>query len=696
MTTSRTYDPELEGFIKRVEERDRARRQKQSSRSPPPTNTKPVSLRINKTEDLNKNSYDVDNESLMYSNENLAYKSAYNYEKMFSPKRSHYSLEDLDLERSPVSKSKSRSNRSEKSLSKTFEVSEEDYYLLQQLKSGDALPAIKRTIETKPVSLPTRGQPREYRNTQGYNTYVVEESDSDDMPPSLPPRRAKQQVDTSPLKDNKSNRSPLSINRDITKLQADGNIKQTIKVKEAFISNESPLTPVRSKAEPTTLTKKSKGHELPPKAYTEAIIKDSKPKLTPDLKDIPTPGKSNLQVGDSKPTGKPVTFLNSLENNKLTESNPNTHSTITPFKIESSHINYLDSNHLKKNSPSLIPSRTTKPSYSPASSPTKIPRSDSFINSALKSMEPLPEQSKVLKKPLLPKKPKGLQQTRKLFNNSHDDGDEEKKEEIPLKEEFNNLKLKSVEKSKPKVPYKDEKLSIPKLREVKTMSVLDDKIKDKRSTDDISSSSAVLQSRTKKNIPPVVPKRKPSLPEALKKMEMLNKAKLDEGDKTTEKSKLEEIPEALRRHQNLQNKKREKPPVPQRKTSLPEALKKAKLLNKRMQAPVVKEDDDKSITDEIDVAKYPDEEDAASKQEPLTLNNKLEQVLMNQKLRSNYNNTSSGDNYTRFGTRGLNHASTAPESTTTHDGLNTQAKTLTHLNKKRARGPKRKPPTHVS
>lgn len=64
--------------------------------------------------------------------DNLAYRSAYNYEMTFSPKKTHYSLSELNLERITP-----RPDLEEVPLKrKKFLISEEDYLLLQKLKAS--------------------------------------------------------------------------------------------------------------------------------------------------------------------------------------------------------------------------------------------------------------------------------------------------------------------------------------------------------------------------------------------------------------------------------------------------------------------------------------------------------------------------------------------------------------------------------
>ncbi|XDT41098.1 Hypothetical protein J6898_02611 [Nakaseomyces glabratus] len=168
----------------------------------------------------------------------------------------------------------------------------------------------------------------------------------------------------------------------------------------------------------------------------------------------------------------------------------------------------------------------------------------------------------------------------------------------------------------------------------------------------------VLNKRT----PPPVSKRKPSIPEALLKAQNLSKNTENKKSVAQSKESIDMLPKL--------NKKG--PPVPQRKVSMPEALKKLESMK------------NKNSTTE-NVQKDNGEESEISDSEPESINNKLESVLKRA-------NTSG-----QIGSKHIGHI--PPRAATTGDLLSKKephtTQSLSHPNKSRSRGPKRKLPTKI-
>lgn len=150
-------DPELANFLSKVEDLDSKRYNNVSTLK---STREPLSPVRSHTSG-NCRRADIMTGKNIEDRESLAYRSAYNYEMTFSPKKTHYSLNELDLERvTPTQNSKKSACRNEKK----FVISEEDYLLLQKLKGSQSrndfgfdktLPSSERGHRT-----PSRGQPR--------------------------------------------------------------------------------------------------------------------------------------------------------------------------------------------------------------------------------------------------------------------------------------------------------------------------------------------------------------------------------------------------------------------------------------------------------------------------------------------------------------------------------------------------------
>lgn len=496
--------PETESFLKRVEEYDLQRRS--ASKWKPPLKEKPERLKGSFHEEslerarrllegesprelerlrVARNTFDTPSSE-------LAYKSAYNYEKSFSPPRKDHSLADLNLEPSR------RSGR-------TFIVSEEDFLLLQRLKQSDVA-----LLDREPATRrhPSRGRPRDEETTAPLFPVrptlrdKLQISDDEAEAPSLPARKYREKIENS---------------------------KETTKAER--LAKEPPVPPPKRKdARPEQNHNTTSSPPVP--KHREAI----------DHKDLPKT-KQQLSVANVASS----TFVDSLERNKLTViSQAN-----TPRKRERSPIprlDFVDSVHL---SPKL--ESTPQPTTPKVSLP--VLESDSFIKSALKTSGSSPRSvNKTQGRPALPKKPIRLQGDKRA-EDGHDN-----EEESAIK----NAKLKAVEKPKPKVPVKKDTLVIPKLRPVAVHT--------RKSTD-----SQLAQLASPKSLKKVqvssVEKREIAPPEALIKMNQLNRS----PSPSRLQDKHNETTEAIAKLGRLR-KLKDAPPVPKRNISLPEALKKAEIL----------------------------------------------------------------------------------------------------------------------
>ncbi|QLQ78626.1 hypothetical protein HG537_0A08740 [Torulaspora globosa] len=484
---------ETESFLKRVEEYDLQRRS--GSKLKPPLKQKPERLRGSLDEEsLERARRLLEGESLgklgrMWddggtfdgSSSELAYKSAYNYEKSFSPPRKDHSLAELGLE--PSSLGSGRSGR-------TFVVSEEDFLLLQRLKSSKQSDIAVLDREPIKKHYPSRGRPRTPSRPALRDKLQI--SDDEAEGPSLPARKYREKIENSP-----------------------------------------PLKETRNAATPVPPPKRNVAPPPVPPKYRGTIGNKDSPKT---------------QQHQSMDSVKSSTFVDSLERNKLTVI-----SQVSSFsKRERSpipRIDFVDSVHLSpklENVPQPTPSKVNLPVF----------ESDSFINSALKTTGSSPTRSvnKTQSKPSLPKKPIKLQNIGdKKVEDRHDNG------------EIKNAKLKAVPKPKPKVPIKKDTLVIPKLRPVAVQT--------KNSTD-----SELAQSTSPKALKKVevsnIKKRESAPPEALIKMNQLNRSTSPNRPQSKHNETTTEALVKLGRLRKL----KDAPPVPKRNISLPEALKKAEML----------------------------------------------------------------------------------------------------------------------
>ncbi|CAI7408875.1 BEM_collapsed_G0059580.mRNA.1.CDS.1 [Saccharomyces cerevisiae] len=496
-------DPELVNFLSKVEDLN----SKRYSNIP---SSKPAGEALSPVRNHNSGEYrraDMMTGKNVEGCDNLAYRSAYNYEMTFSPKKTHYSLSELNLERiTPSPDLEGSASQKEKK----FLISEEDYLLLQKLKASQTyndsnadknLPSFE-----KGPRMPSRGRPRPREKEIITIQYDFELPGRADIPSSS----------------SSSSPPPLPTRRDHIKI-TDGN-------------EEKPLLPTR-------------------------------------------PNKAE----------------------------------VTESPSSSSHIDYLDSIQLKPTT--LSPTMKNKPKPTPPSPPAKrIPRSESFINLLC------------------------LKNLKKLRNA--------------------NL---AAHKTKPSIPPKKVELNIvlPELRPVET-SPTKQNFENSIDLPKLRSSNRNIKKEEEDSIQNLkkTKQQKPAIPQ--KKSFLTNNSKnttLKNGDDI---NKLNDEIEALSLRNNL---KKRPPTAPQRKISLPEALRKVELMKKSKTEPVLESSNE------------------------LSINAKLDAIIASRNLRaSNTLPELSGVN---------TNIATSDKYTTSRDETVKETKPLVHPNKNRTRGPRRKLPTRV-
>ncbi|QHS76879.1 Bsp1p [Saccharomyces paradoxus] len=570
-------DPELVNFLSKVEDLDSKRYNNVSTSKPTREPLSPVKSH-NPRECREADIITGEN---IEDRDNLAYRSAYNYEMTFSPKKTHYSLNELDLERiTPKPDSKNRASRNEKK----FVISEEDYLLLQKLKASQSCSDFNSnqnlpSFEEGP-RMPSRGRPRQREKeiiSIRYDFELPERADTPSTSSSPPP--------------------PLPTRRNHARINEDA-------------AEEKPLLPTRP-------TKAGVTEPPPSRSKKPEVVVPERVKPAP-----PVPRST-----------KPASFLSSLEDNKLTKAKSHNSEVETPKKtIKNSHIDYLDSIQLKPTT--LSPTIKNKSKPAPPSPPAKrIPRSESFIKSMLNS------NLTTTSKPSLPEKPQ------KLWNA--------------------NL---AAQKSKPSIPPKrvELKVVLPELRPVET-SPTKQKFEHSIDLPKLRSSSRNIKKKEKDNIPegikgiqnlkktkqekPIIPQKKPFLTDSSKDTTIKNDNDVNKSDNELE---------ALSLRNNL---KKRPPKAPQRKISMPEALRKVELMKKSKTEPVLEPSNE------------------------LSINAKLDAIIASRNLRAS-------NTLPEFNNINTNTA-TFDESAISRVGTTKETKPLVHPNKNRARGPRRKPPTRL-
>ncbi|CAI4055281.1 hypothetical protein SUVZ_16G4390 [Saccharomyces uvarum] len=575
-------DPELVNFLSKVEDLDSKRYNSSSitnsGKQPlsPVKNESPAYRSVRRA-----NTTASENEERRNRSPNLAYRSAYNYEMTFSPKKTHYLLKELDLERATPN---SNLDGTRPQNAKGFVISEDDYLLLQKMKASQSpndcscskpSPSFKRDHR-----VPSRGRPRDEEIVSVQYDFDFQEtarlpassSSSSPTPPPMPTRRSRVQV---------------------------------------IEDEEKPMLPTRP-------------------AKVEAVERPLRRITKPELP-VPEPVKPKPPVSRST---KPTSFLNSLQDNKLTMANSHGSEVETPTKIvKNSHIDYLDSIQLKP--ATLSPTIKSKPKPTPPSPPAKrLPRSESFINSALNS------NLKATSNPSLPEKPQELRNAKLNAQRA--------KPSIPPKKVELNLvlpDLRPVETSSTKQKF-EHSIDLPKLRSSSRNGK-------KQEEDSIPEAIKSIQNLKKtKHEKPVIPQKKSFLANGLKPTSVKT------GDDVS-KLKINE-PEALSLRNNL---KKSPPKAPERKISMPEALRRIELMKKSKTEPA------------LEPAKE------------LSINARLDAIIASKNLRS-------ANTVPEFNSVKTN-AKTSNDVSVSKGDVAKATKPLVHFNKNRTRGPRRKPPTHV-
>ena len=845
-------DPELDDFLKRVEDIDEAKRSNAERGGNSRPSRAAASRSVKMTDEqykerdlrearrlLQRDSPDdfdeemvVDQSAYNDDENDLTYKSAYNYEKTFSPKKPSYNINDLDLDREVDAKvSRTGNNPSKEEGGASFTVSKDDYLLLQRLKkdisnrhhdsaspdrSGKVperrqpsperpIEKKKPTNEPKKQTMPSRGKPRD----QTVNVQYDIEIDMD--APMLPPRHSEKKIEKQddPYEERLNriqNRSsspqppklptrPVGETKDTTPEVIDLRDEEDKEAAPALPSRANvrtePPKVERSRKPVESVTPKERTPKLPPSRGKSVIeLQSVKPEpitlidLEDESDDVSSleekvsrtshtiPSRASKPVMDepaevvpprsnkaplppvSRTSKEPMSFISSLNNNKLSVA----HSQLpeTPKKKQAGHsLDYLESVQLKSPS-SKLPSKSTptKPKVS------NMPRSDSFINSALNSdlklekkrspeaasqttdnstkvpppvrqkpsnlskstppptgQKPLslqkafsnlngekeqkkdasntpppvkvkpaglskkendnkseappiskkPESIAKDKKPLPPSKPRNLSADSNI-NTKASEQDSEDPTEGLRSFKLRSTPAKTTSKTPPKVPAKGSSLSFATLKPV-APTPMNSSTSPRRGNNDMiempklrsvnGNSDTKEGSVNGKHTPPVVPKRKPTISEALVNAKSLKKT--DQSSNKPPSANDSDIPEALAKR-NALNKSKVAPVVPARKISMPEALKRANQLKS-----AAKNDPEPEI-----------EEPASD-----DINSKLEAVISLHQRK----------------TFGGSASASAPQPLrrvrTTQPSTGAASPQLTHITKGRAKGPRRKLPSKI-
>ncbi|CAL9729795.1 protein Bsp1p [Monosporozyma unispora] len=612
-----------------------------------------------------------------YNNlDNLAYKSAYNYDRTFSSSlkgiNPYPSDNEIEVEQGE------------------YVVSREDYILLQKIKQQQQQGEPQKQTER----IPSRGKPR------GHDLIGIEEAGKEESGPKLPPRKPKELDKIDPY-EQRFQRYKKNNSKNKEEEPAEEEIKPALPKR----NQNKPESSKKPQVVPREISDKFEIHErnkpkplpkTPPKHNDSNIVsvkysqeielidltdddenkaeEENKPALSPkpsfkkDLKLIVKRESKPMQLVSPEPIemeppkprinreSKPVGFINSLQNNKLTTSNVNNKSTsslnrskpidyldsmqnnnttsisthrdnlLNSPTLSSKHLDYLDS--MSGNATTTVTTHKISQPSSPSRSPTRLPKSESFIESALKNSESSNNLS-LKKKPLLPTKPQNL---------------------------TDNNKVKPV-----KPPKREGLIELPQLRKVERPTSSPQKLSIQENID-----LPKLQSVKKKIPPPVNKSNKPSGIE-LPQLQTVNKNTPPPVNKTNKPN----LPEALLKRDNLNknggsrhlNKARTVPSIPERKISMPEALKRAQQLKQAKNQSTINPDST-----------------------PQSIEDKLSSVLTLQKRHtlgdgsSAFNRSSGSSNNSPTPTMSSNHNSTS---------------SLPQLTKGRTKGPKRKLPTNI-
>lgn len=553
MYARRLRDRETQDFLKRVEDFN-SKQYDDAPESPQLSKTRYLSSSniseegIDNANDLlftsdsaspfKRKQYQGSETDTLTSDDELAYKSAYNYEKTFSPTKAHYSKRDLDIELSFRS-----SGIKESGTRKTYAVSEEDYMLLQRLKLDAS--TLKDTPKESHAKVPSRGRPREeLRDKQLYSRTSVREVDrlhgkktskfseeEGEKPPSLPARRSK---DTISIDEGSAPSLPRRKSNKVSTLGV----------------------PVERSVEPELSNRNYRNEDSNGKQNLTTV----KPKRSVPP---PVPRKRQISIDKSIISANLMTdaelsndYLTSVSKNRLTDYKtlqpvppPSARKEPqTPKKVSISHLDYLDSVQKKSPSPPRLAPISLKSSLTSPMTEKEISNSDKYLNSALKTKESDPKVSNVKPRPSLPAKPSSLKE-KNVFNLSNT----AKETSANGKPDFVAIKLRSPEKPKPQVPPKKNLLVTHKLKTAshdRLKAPIEDKFemrkpeilvklnkvdfKKNETTSDVPEALEKLRKLSKTQNAPAVPTRKISMPEALIKAETLRKQQVSDTKKASE------------------------------------------------------------------------------------------------------------------------------------------------------------------
>ncbi|SMN19838.1 similar to Saccharomyces cerevisiae YPR171W BSP1 Adapter that links synaptojanins Inp52p and Inp53p to the cortical actin cytoskeleton [Maudiozyma saulgeensis] len=773
-------DPELDDFLRRTHEIDNERKQKRSNKPPAP---KPKPKYVSQRNQFNENDLEEARKILQSSDilefneemvvdgseyddnnnhDDLTFKSAYNYEKTFSPKKKNYSLDELDLEHDESNLDPASRKPQNNDSNMEFSVSKEDFLLLQRIKKnreskideikpkGEIPPKInkftdknvpKETLSPRKKTMPTRGKPR------AQNVKIQYDIEIDMDAPSLPLRKSQRNVRDEEPEDhttengvymrrfNRINNERSSSPRPQLPSRPASNHPYTPTSRDVESEGGSsedeqdkPSLPSRGHARHTNSAKRDL-KEYPPatkpkpnfnkstkEIVTSKILKKDEPvvirnvmpepmstielideeadllsfsdSVTPpstnnkkidsnisnnSLSDIriPSTRNTNSSLPPAPPTSRKsnetTTFIESLNHNKLTETHKTSPET-PKKKVELQGIDYLDSVQLKSPSPHVSPSNSQKPSpIKPRVS--KLPRSESFIHSALNcNLETGKKVSPPIgkDKPALPTKPLKFTNKETVISDTEDDNEMTDLKTFRIKNGQND---EASTKIPPKVPKKNSNIKLPILKPVEIKPV---STKAKKSLNDehklelpklrsVNGKESNLMVNGKKGNKPDVPKRKPTIPEALVNAKLLKKTNIDHKDSSAE-TQIEPTPEALTKKNTLSSIK-VAPAIPERKISLPEALKRANQL--------------KSQTNQSKVLEN-------TTNQPINVRLESVMALHQRKTFNGYKTPSEPTPIRRISTTVSSSSSSSSSSTP-----------LVHVTKGRAKGPRRKLPSKI-
>lgn len=634
----------------------------------------------------------------------LAYKSAYNYDKTFN----------------------SNSSPNSNTASREYVVSREDFLLLQRIKAQQRLNKenLQPNKNNEDISSSRQLAQELLARDHTYNS-VGDRGNIVDVVPKLPSRKPKELSNIDPYEERfqrytKSKYTVKNMEGDKKEERNDnfGNerrpelSRRKTGILERFQSNTNQYMQSR-KPEGTV--------------FGTVNIKYEKEIDLIDISDDDNDRNSRIEENNKpKPTmnpfvnraSKPVNFLDSLQNRNLAMSqnqedlvkttskasthrmldyleslqqNPNT--TITtkketvskPLMSSSNHVDYLDS--MQENRSTIItkhPQQSSFPSnYKKFDSSKSNQKStvesntERFIESALKKSESNYSLS-LKKKPLLPNKPNTLvnfqinSSPKKTITNN-------KKEENPNNDHHIKIfQLRKIEKpqmgnSSEKKNQIQEYIDIPELKSVKKDRTLPPPVnKDTKPTYiELPKLKSIRKDKTLP--PPVNNNTKPNLPEAL-----IKHANLKTDDNFPNRHII---------------KSKTAPAIPSRKISMPEALKRAKELRENRNKKAVNNDipteTNTTITPTNDIFTINSDSDKS-----LSIEDKLSKILFLQKRHTvNEENPSHFSTYTPTSSNSIPSPSISNTSLSISSDNSTPS--LNHPTKRRAKGPKRKLPTKI-